>query len=86
MEATKVLRSRGFKCLIVGVTGNALEDDVAEYMAAGADMILPKPIRVSTLHLLLQFIRENGSTSYPDMQLAEHNNKLHWVPKIHSLL
>ena len=81
MEATKQLRAMGFKRLIVGVTGNVLEDDVAEYLAAGADLIFPKPIRVPTLHLLLQFIQENGTESCPDMQLVEHRNKLHWVPK-----
>lgn len=40
LEATKLLRKGGYKNLVVGVTGNVLDDDVSEYQAAGADIIL----------------------------------------------
>ena len=43
MEATKRIREGGFKNLIAGVTGNIMEDDVAEYLRAGADIVFGKP-------------------------------------------
>ena len=44
--ATKVIRSLGFKGLIFGVTGNALPEDITEFIAHGADAVLSKPLDV----------------------------------------
>ena len=59
-----------------------LEDDVAEYLNAGADLILGKPMKIATLHMLLEFIAENGVASKTEMTLVEHSNKLQWTPKV----
>ena len=42
-EATKRIRDMGYRGMILGVTGNVLDDDVAEFKALGADEVLPKP-------------------------------------------
>jgi CheY-like chemotaxis protein len=42
-EATKQIRALGYKGIIVGVTGNALPEDVKEFIDLGADIVLPKP-------------------------------------------
>ena len=44
--ATKAIRSLGFKGLIFGVTGNALPEDIAKFIAHGADAVLLKPLDV----------------------------------------
>jgi CheY-like chemotaxis protein len=31
-------------CIVIGVTGNVLRDDVEEFLAYGADRVLPKPL------------------------------------------
>mmetsp|Transcript_18942 Transcript_18942/g.26111 ORF Transcript_18942/g.26111 Transcript_18942/m.26111 type:complete len:108 (+) Transcript_18942:280-603(+) len=49
VEATKRLRMSGYKNLIVGVTGNVLEDDVGEFLAAGADLVMFKPLKMAQL-------------------------------------
>ena len=47
----------------MGVTGNALDDDVANFIRAGADCVFAKPFREEHLAALLQFISENGCES-----------------------
>ena len=58
LEASSVIRALGFTGLIVGLTGNALDDDVANFLSAGnfcsfdglvitlfADRVIFKPLR-----------------------------------------
>lgn len=43
--ATRVLRREmGFRGLVIGVTGNAAEADVAAFIGAGASLVMPKPV------------------------------------------
>ena len=42
-QATARLREMGCACLIVGVTGNVLPDEVAYFKQQGAQFVLPKP-------------------------------------------
>jgi len=44
------LRARGVRAPIVAVTGNALEEDQADILAAGASAVLPKPCTAAKLH------------------------------------
>jgi len=53
-EVVRRLRSLGRTDLVVGCTGNALADDQASYLAAGANRILTKPILLKDLKGLLQ--------------------------------
>jgi CheY-like chemotaxis protein len=53
-EATRLLRAGGFKNLVIGVTGNVMEEDVRQYLAAGADMVVAKPMRMATLSSILR--------------------------------
>ena len=55
-EAARRLRAMGYSGLIIGVTGNVLPKDVQEYLDAGADQIVPKPITTSAIKdILLTF-------------------------------
>jgi len=82
VEATKLLRLGGYNNLLVGVTGNVLEDDMAEYLDAGADIILTKPMKINVLLMLLQFINTNGVMSRQGWTLVEHNNALQWLQRV----
>ena len=44
LEATTALRAAGCRSLIIGVTGNALEEDVRAFVDAGANAVLTKPV------------------------------------------
>lgn len=52
-----------FENLIIGVTGNALDDDVAAFLAAGADLVLAKPLRLHQLDALLSYCGSHGFVS-----------------------
>ena len=80
VDATRELRAAGYRHLIIGCTGNVMEEDTEEYLEAGADMILAKPMRINQLDLLIVHINSHGSLSIPNMKLKEVNNKLTWIP------
>eukprot|EP01035_Chromulina_nebulosa_P025498 gene25498-biopygen16487 len=82
-EAARRLREEGFGSLVIGVTGNALDADVNEYLSAGADMVLGKPVKMSMLKMVLRHVKENGPLSRPDMNLVEveRSGVLSWMPK-----
>jgi CheY-like chemotaxis protein len=63
LEATQAIRALGFNGLIIGLTGNALDDDVANFIKAGADCVFYKPFREEHLATLLGFIADHGCES-----------------------
>ena len=48
-DATKLLRENGCAALILGVTGNVLDEDVAHFIKMGADKVLAKPVQLALL-------------------------------------
>ncbi len=55
-EACKVMREIGFAGIIVGLTGNAFEQDIADYIAQGANAVLKKPLVLADLFETLRQI------------------------------
>eukprot|EP00850_Spirogloea_muscicola_P021188 SM000240S08605 [mRNA] locus=s240:98267:103716:+ [translate_table: standard] len=53
-EATRELRAMGIKTPIVGLTGNALDSDRNQFLAAGVDEFLTKPLSRDQLVKLLE--------------------------------
>ena len=47
--ACKLLRERGYQGVIIGVTGDALSEDVEYYLLQGANKVLTKPVDVGLL-------------------------------------
>lgn len=45
-EATKHIREIGYDGVIIGVTGNAMDEDIREFISSGADLVLPKPFDI----------------------------------------
>mmetsp|Transcript_3772 Transcript_3772/g.5313 ORF Transcript_3772/g.5313 Transcript_3772/m.5313 type:complete len:124 (+) Transcript_3772:1908-2279(+) len=81
IDATRKIREAGFLHLIVGVTGYSLEEDVTEYLMAGADLILSKPMRMDVLDMLLAHVKGHGYLSKPGMTLVSDtiSKTLIWV-------
>jgi CheY-like chemotaxis protein len=52
-DATAALRTLGVHCTIVGVTGNALPEQIDEFLAHGADKVLTKPLAIKDVQDLL---------------------------------
>lgn len=63
-DAARMLRELGYKNLLIGVTGNAMDIDVAEFELAGADTVLTKPMRVEALTKVLEFCHKVGCISH----------------------
>lgn len=58
-QATKIIRDElRFKGLIVGVTGNALDADLRDFRASGADEIIIKPLTLATLRKTLKVLQK----------------------------
>ena len=53
IECIKKLRGNGVNSLIVGLTGNAMDDDKQEMIDAGADVVLTKPIEARSVLQIL---------------------------------
>lgn len=62
-EAATKLREAGFANLIVGLTGDAMEEDVAVFEAAGADIVISKPMKPGVLDMLLAYCEKFGAVS-----------------------
>ena len=83
VQAARAMRLAGYPYIIVGVTGNVMEDDVAEYLDAGADMVFAKPVRLSSLKKLLQLIEAQGPLSRgAGMTLIERTEDIDWVSRL----
>ena len=50
LELVRQLRDGGVRGLIVAVTGNALMEDQAAFLAAGANAVLTKPCSTAMVH------------------------------------
>lgn len=59
----------GFRKLLIGVTGNAMDVDVLDYENNGADLILTKPMRMDSLQRLLDYCDRHGCKSHHAMDI-----------------
>lgn len=54
IEATKRIRALGFRGRMFGVTGNALGEDMDEFLSSGLDKVLTKPLNMEKLIQAMQ--------------------------------
>ncbi|RYE83924.1 MAG: response regulator [Methanosarcinales archaeon] len=52
-EATRAIRAAGYTGFMIGVTGNAVALDQAEFMRQGLNALLTKPVDMPALYALL---------------------------------
>ena len=75
---SKILRCIGYTGLLIGVTGNGLEEDVEKFLVNGADHVFTKPFTKAKLDKLLEFIQTNGYESKINHKIVEKSGKLIW--------
>lgn len=79
LTTSRSLRSEGYANIIVGLTGNALDSDIADFIRAGAgrsssfvvllssdeplDLVFPKPLKLETLDKFLLQCEQLGCKS-----------------------
>jgi CheY-like chemotaxis protein len=61
IDATKQIREMGYDKIILGLTGNTMDNETMEFENAGADVIFWKPIKVSQCELVLEHMRNFGT-------------------------
>lgn len=66
--AAREMRKLGCTDLIVGITGNALPEDIAHFISMGADSVLPKPLDVNTLEQTFNNFIAKSSRPSKDMR------------------
>lgn len=57
-EVVRELRAAGCNTYIVGCTGNALREDQDEYLSAGANAVIPKPVHEAAIREQVEIVRE----------------------------
>lgn len=67
VTALEAIRASGNTVPVHMLTANVFEDDVARYLAAGADGVLGKPFKVAALHAVLMQVAE---VSAPPLRMA----------------
>lgn len=80
------MRRQGYPYLIVGITGNVSTRDMKEYVDAGADAVLAKPMKADTIDHLLVLLETAGPKSLwgSDETLKFDSVGVHWVPTTRS--
>jgi CheY-like chemotaxis protein len=79
IEATKLLRERGFPHIIVGLTGNVMTEELNEFLDAGLSVVFSKPVRVQQIDMLIDFISKNGTLDRAGMYLREVDGIFVWT-------
>ena len=80
LDASKAMRDAGYPYLIVGITGNAMQDDLDEYLSSGADLVLTKPVQVSVIDKIVALRSKHGVLSREGMKLVDKQDDLEWAP------
>jgi hypothetical protein len=66
----------------VGVTGNSLDEELEDFLVAGADLVIVKPLKNQTLQLLLKFISTNGFQTMPGYRIEIVEKEYAWIPRV----
>ncbi len=70
-----------YQKIVIGLTGNVLQEDINEFTEAGVDLVLGKPVKIGQLQECLEFIEKNGPASYWhfDKRLQSTDGRLKWI-------
>jgi signal transduction histidine kinase/CheY-like chemotaxis protein len=75
-----IRKDMNYQKIVIGLTGNVLQEDISEFIQAGADYVLGKPVKLLQIKECLDFVQKNGSTSYaPNFHLHMDDGKFKWV-------
>ncbi len=77
----KLRKELNYNKIIIGLTGNVLQEDIIEFTQAGVDLVLGKPVTMKKLQECLDFVEKNGPTSYWHLnkRLQSINGVLKWI-------
>jgi len=77
--SAKILRGLGYKNIIIGITGNGLNEDIKDFYDNGADHIFVKPFSKDKIDMIYDFVTYNNCISVPNKKLKiNSDNNLYW--------
>jgi osomolarity two-component system sensor histidine kinase SLN1 len=53
-EATRLLRNSSFRGHIIGLTGNALDEQVSQFLNVGVEEVIAKPVKRAQIEKVLR--------------------------------
>ena len=74
----KLLRALGYQNLLIGITGNSMEDDVAQFYAGGIDFLFTKPFKKAHLDALWQLVLQEGASKRAGCTLCMEDGVFVW--------
>ena len=78
----KVLRKMGFNNIIIGLTGNSLEEELRDFSSAGTDLVLMKPLRADVLDLILSFLKNGQNGLFPSKLKEKKKLQIQYTPAL----
>jgi len=79
-NAARLLRALGYQNLMIGITGNSMEDDIRHFYDAGIDFLFTKPFKRTQLDAVWKLVERDGLRSRPLHKLVYENGNLVWKP------
>lgn len=73
-EASIALRNMGFKGKIIGITGNARDRDIEDFLHAGADKIILKPLKAEAILELMLELKDNRVARWVMTKMARRSS------------
>lgn len=68
LELASSLRAEGFKNMIVGLTGEAFEDELNKFLERGADLVVSKPLDLKKQAALIAHVEALGIQHSPNLK------------------
>ena len=75
----KIIRALGYRNLIIGITGNAVDSDVFEFYESGVDYVFIKPFNKSILNSVIELTQKYTCESFDEKHLIFNSGVLEWV-------
>jgi CheY-like chemotaxis protein len=80
-ESTRLLREGQFANPIIGLTGNALDEQVSQFLTMGVDEVIPKPVKRIRLEAVLrQYGILGNGTADLQIQLSPSKKSVQQAP------
>jgi len=83
LRLVRFIRAGGFRHVLVVLCNEEEEADVADYLSAGADLVLTRPLRTDLVELLLQLLKTSGCLSLRgrcSLSMDPDTHYLRWLP------
>jgi hypothetical protein len=78
VKTVKELRDNNYDKLIIGITGEELNDN-SDFIKNGVNYIIQKPLTKINLDQIITFIKNNGTIIKENKKIVLVNNELKWI-------